>query len=1006
MNTYRIFVASSFRLAEEREALKERIARINDDFSKRNVYLQLDIWEKFDSANDPIRKQSFYNEYIPKTDIFLILYQSELGAFTLEEYTEAQELFAATGQPRIYIFKKTAPADYELNPTNVENLRLLENEWYAKGKEQWPWEFNNKAELTQKLSDDIRGLFDNPDLPHFSFPEVIKLSLNSPEMPVGFLGREEELKTIYQKLNSGGKLMLINAEGGIGKTTLAAKYWNEALNYYKHAAWLFCDSGVINSLKEMAPQLDIDLNGMDEQQQIQALKQKLHAVQNEFLLVLDNLNNEEDIRLFRQEFEGFRWHVLITSRCRGILDKEQELPIEHLPPPLAKELFERYYRGDTQDFSQLLDQVLKAINYHTLLTEVFAKNLAEAAELGEMDLATFLNRLENEGLFLREQSFEIENNEWAAKRKAATTDQILDALYDFGQLTEDQRFLLVNMALLPAEPYILTFINSLLVKEPERAVRQVRDTLKGLVRKGWISETDRSYRLSPVIQKLVLEKHAETLDEDSKDLLERLNYITEADAFNLVRTSLKDAAPYIQPVHHITLCLKQHPGYEIAKYNFHAGVYYTNLGDLINAQKTYINFGNICKALLLKEPDVLEYKSGLAISYQRLGNIYMAKGDQDNALDNYEKCYTLSKEIHESSPDNLEYKRGLAISYQHLGNIYIATGDTDNALDNYEKYNTLSKEIHESSPDNLEYKRGLAISYLKLGNIYMAKGDRGNALDNYQKYNTISKEIHEGSPDNLEYKSGLAISHQHLGNIYMAKGDRENALDNYEKYNTLSKEIHESSPDTLEYKRGLAISYQYLGNIYMAKGDRDNALDNYQKFYTLSKEIHESSPDTLQYKNTLAISYQHLGNIYEATGDQDNALDNYEKYNTLSKEIHESSPDNLEYKRGLAVSYQYLGNIYMAKGDRDNALDNYQKFYTLSKEIHESSPDTLQYKNTLAISYFKLGSLYIKENKVFAIENITQSFALYEELVEKAPEVTQYSQNYNYIKQYLEELTS
>ncbi len=235
------------------------------------------------------------------------------------------------------------------------------------------------------VTEEGEGLIDNPnwwqigDLPSaFTTPATL-LSPKGVNDPNVFIGREDELESIRKRLVKGGKLMLINAEGGIGKTTLAARYWNESLYEYKYNAWLFCEKGILNALKELAPELNVDLTGLDEAQQLAALQHALKKVHDDFLLVLDNANDADDIRLFRREFAGFHWHVLITSRCQGVLEKEQELPITHLPPPLAKELFTKYYQENSPDFDALLDRLLEAIGYHTLLVELFAKNLKEAS---------------------------------------------------------------------------------------------------------------------------------------------------------------------------------------------------------------------------------------------------------------------------------------------------------------------------------------------------------------------------------------------------------------------------------------------------------------------------------------------------------------------------------------------------------------------------------------------------------------------------------------------------
>lgn len=994
MNTYRIFIASSFRLKDERKALEIEVGRLNDEFSKRHVYLKADIWEKFDAANDPERKQNFYNEYIRKADLFLVIYQGELGAFTREEFQQAQALFTETGRPRLYLFKKKGVPDHQSQAANVQNLQELETLWYTKDKEQWPWEFDNKEGLIKKVADDIRALFANPNLPYFSFPEVKKLSLNSPEMPVDFLGREEELKTIYEKLNSGGKLMLINAEGGIGKTTLAAKYWNEALNNYKYAAWLFCEGGIVNSLKELAPQLNIDLNGMDEQQQIQAMKLGLAAVQNDFLLVLDNANNEDDIRLFRQEFEGFHWHVLITSRCQGVLSQEQELPITHLPPPLAKALFTRHYREEREEFEELLDRVLLAINYHTLLTEVFAKNLAEAAELEAMDLGIFLNKLENGGLYLREHSFEIENNEWAIKRKLATTDQILDALYDFSQLTEEQRFLIVNISLLPAEPYSLHFLNSLLAKEPERTARQLRDTLKRLVRKGWISEADRSYRISPVIQKLVLVKHAETLSGDSIDLLERLNYITETDTHNLIRTSLKDAASYIQPVHHINQYLNQEPGFEISVYNHNSAIYYTNIGDLVNANKIYIQNENIYLALLKLDPGNIDVKNFLGVLYNGLAQTYGDWGDLELQLVYINKSHEIAKEVIQNSPETLLYQNNLAQSYSSVGKIHETTGDMEQALVNYQKANEIIQSICKESPETPVFKNNLAFSYSNLGRIYEYRKDWKNALPHYIANNEITQEVYENNRETLIFKNNLAESFSSLGRLYKACNDNERAEINFKRHHEIAKELCEEAPGTLMYKNNLAISYVYMGEFYSELNEWEKSEPYLIEAKRLTKELVEESNDNLLFKNNYSYACQNLGDFYRFSGDLDNAISNFKEGQTILSKIHESSRKTLLFKNNLALSYSRLGDSYKEAGDNENALFYLKEYNRLIVEVANASSDILNSKNNLAESYFSLGDFYSSvgdsEN---AILNFLENIKILTDTYQHTPELPEFKKN-------------
>ncbi|MCU0471554.1 MAG: NB-ARC domain-containing protein [Arcicella sp.] len=623
MKTNRIFLASSSELDHERDLATAAIADFVSLHPEHNVDFRVVKWENFAATFEDARKQDQYNASIATCEVFLMLFWTKVGRYTKEEYDLAHQSLSKYQKPLLLLLEKIDGADKE---TSVDEFKKE----VPHGNGLFSATFKNEDGLKSGIKEELQKLFKDGFLKKGAPAKL--LSPNGAANPNVFIGREDELKEIRKRLDNCGKLMLINAEGGIGKTTLAAKYWNESLHDYKHNAWLFCDNGIVNALKELAPKLNLDLAGMDETQQIAALKHALSNVHDDFLLVLDNANDDEDIRVFRQTFEGFHWHVLITSRCQGVLDKEQELPITHLPPPLAKALFEQYYKEEGADFEALLDRLLEAIRYHTLLIEIFAKNMCESAELG-IKMADFLQKLEKEGLHLGKHSFEIKTDYTiAVKAKAATTDEILDALYDFSKLNEEQRFLLVNLAFLPAEPYTLPFINSLLANDSDRTDLDLRNTLKSLSKKGWVAQTENTYRLSPVVQDLLLHKNKETLGVDAQDLLDKLNQLFE---LNTEENYLQNIQPnevpfYIGLIPHLTKCLIKYPSCELAIVNSAARI-------VISDTKMKLTFSQYFNAVfdsLFKDnPDNLGYKFNLAFSYELIAEDLIALNNLNEAFD-------------------------------------------------------------------------------------------------------------------------------------------------------------------------------------------------------------------------------------------------------------------------------------------------------------------------------------------------------------------------------------
>lgn len=520
MKTYKIFLASSVELAADRRIFEVFIGRENKRLKAKNVFLHLEIWEDSGEALSRTRSQDEYNRLLVDCDLFVMLYWTKVGKYTNEEFDLARTQFLRSGQPKkIYTYRKNSLPPTEPSAADTDSLRAFGEKLHAIS--HFPINYDGTDTLQLHFSTRLNDLFADGTL---SFGEMAQcLSAGQPAVPEGFIGREDELGLIRRKMEAGGTLMLINSEGGMGKTSIAARYWADHLYRYTHNAWLFCENGIVEELIKLAPALGLDLAQLPESQHVAALRTAMQNLPADCLLVLDNANNPDHIRAFRQTFSGLHWHILITSRCQQVLEKQQELPITHLPPHLAKALFTSHYTEQAPDFDSLLYRLLVAIGYNTLLVELFAKNMAELAAVGET-MGAFLARVE-ETLFLRDWSFAVTTSYTThVPKEVATTDAIIDALYDLTQLTEADRFRLVNMALLPAESHLLTVLIDLFAPDDKIGLR---NQLAGLAQKGWLTTDTQSYRLSPVVQKLVLAKNKATLWEDGKDLVERLTDLLE-----------------------------------------------------------------------------------------------------------------------------------------------------------------------------------------------------------------------------------------------------------------------------------------------------------------------------------------------------------------------------------------------------------------------------------------------------------------------------------------------
>jgi hypothetical protein len=326
------------------------------------------------------------------------------------------------------------------------------------------------------------------------------LTAPTASVPTTFLGRETELQDIRQLLNSNNTLALVNSEGGMGKTTIAAAYWNLYHDQYKYLAWLFCENGILSAMRSQLPQplgLQEAMNAYADSPENQHafLKNNLANLDKDCLLVLDNATDEQEIKAFLTAMNGLGWHVLMTSRCTKVLpNSTNEYPITSLPPDLAKQLFKENYTETSPDFEALLDRFLKAVGYNTLCIEIFSKNLREGGPWG-YTFADFLRQLEEGGLFLGDNSFDISTDYTGNVRKPAqSSDEIIRALYDFADLATEATDLLIRFSLLPAENHTPDVLWALLPNDNKQALKRQLDNL---AQKGWLATDTKTYRVSP-----------------------------------------------------------------------------------------------------------------------------------------------------------------------------------------------------------------------------------------------------------------------------------------------------------------------------------------------------------------------------------------------------------------------------------------------------------------------------------------------------------------------------
>lgn len=161
-----------------------------------------------------------------------------------------------------------------------------------------------------------------------------------------FTGREKERMLLQEWLSSEGTLAVcvIHGMGGVGKTELATLLSNECHEVGRSVLWIERpDKDVMGSLVMMITACEPGYRvSQDVDRTDVSVRMRRLLASHDGLLVLDDVSQLEEIQ---DLLPGGRWHVLLTTRNRGIFSGSMQIELKPLTSPEDELLFCRVAFG-------------------------------------------------------------------------------------------------------------------------------------------------------------------------------------------------------------------------------------------------------------------------------------------------------------------------------------------------------------------------------------------------------------------------------------------------------------------------------------------------------------------------------------------------------------------------------------------------------------------------------------------------------------------------------------
>jgi tetratricopeptide (TPR) repeat protein/predicted Ser/Thr protein kinase len=281
-----------------------------------------------------------------------------------------------------------------------------------------------------------------------------------------------------------------------------------------------------------------------------------------------------------------------------------------------------------------------------------------------------------------------------------------------------------------------------------------------------------------------------------------------------------------------------------------------NLGDSKASLESYQKSMALFDDLVARDPDNIDFQRHLAITCERIANLYLQNQEHDQALAVVRKAHALKLAVadkHENGP------RDLSFSFNKLGDVYIRLGRTEEAYDMYVQSLDIRQRLAEHHPEDGEVQRAYTVGLNRVADVLLELRRDDEALELCEASLRRRVDLAKSQPDNKQAEMDLAVGHFKLAQL-LARLDRlDEALPAFQSARALLRRMAEADPSNTTAWTGAAEVSGALGRILLEAGRFDAALLALTAF---TQEMERSLPEdrmTAAMREQLASGHHRRG---------------------------------------------------------------------------------------------------------------------------------------------------
>lgn len=593
------------------------------------------------------------------------------------------------------------------------------------------------------------------------------LCINEPKICPEYIDRIE-VETLKEYILSRKHHLLISGIGGMGKTTLAEKLFNEVKMMFDVALWMTYKGSVVAGIAMAMAEKSVD------EDLIMHFEKRMNSKDNQRNVIFIDDVDDNYLSDKNRDILERNAIVIVTSRMESISGyiTHEVLPLNDID---CIKLFKEYYkRTISSDDEEMIIELVNRFGKSTLLIELFAR----AANKSTKELNEYLGCILEKGI--SSTGIKVQNNKEKTYAKIA---EHLATLYSLENMSDERKRILINFSLTKEKGVIRKFI---------QIIKASDEDIGDLVEFGWIKRNDEGFYMHSLIRECVRNQ----VEECDKYVADLKQYYTDRDLY-------QDEYSIIEKGMHFDIIVSL---LKIIKFNNEKDVYILyNLIQLLDGLSFYDSLDSVVGLAIQElekfEESQLRAKIGCDI-FNAAGLAYLSS-DKNKALISF---LCVKQLLDKFLPKE---EKALMAHYCNMG---LAYSEID-----FEKANQFLQEALEREKQYYgEYSMEVADVYHNIGKNYLSISDYENASFYLEKALQIKRTKSECTYSLIKTEFGLANALNFMLKEPFLKEDVEKIRELYvsvlEGYNCLR------NINIQEYYNTLWIISEFLDKIGEKKG--------------------------------------------------------------------------------------------------------------------------------------------------------------------------------------------